>query len=84
MASNTKTFRFFDLPAELRNMIYERVFEGSTTQAQHRTFSPVGSTIYFNFKAGPSTNTVRGLPPQLLTNRAFYTEAVEIFWAQTA
>lgn len=75
-------FRFLDLPAELKNTIYEYAFDESTT-----VLRPVGRLDRRQYKfiqelplAGPYC---QGLHPLLASNKQIRGEAIDIFYART-
>lgn len=93
MASQQKSL-LLELPAELRNTIYEYVFEGSTTEifGKHTEESLSTYLEHFTlyepregwfFKHTPVHDVAAyGLPPLLAVNRQIRDEAIGIFYAQ--
>lgn len=88
MADN-ESFRFLDLPPEIRNTIYEIVFRGSTsTLKQVATVYEddddlFGTTDFGLTHIDSSGNSVQGQPGILFVSKQIRSEAVLCFYAGT-
>lgn len=91
-SQDPQTFRLLDLPPELRNLIYEYVFEGTHTKIYSRLGSRETSKRWARTETVPLTRFLFTLPngdsnfkvPALFaTNRQIRSEAIGVFYATT-